>query len=408
MKRSLLILITFLFITLFMHNPFPVAQTEWVHINGTVTYNGTAVCGMVLANGQYMFTCGNSLGVYDLEVPLDGNGEITLYAFVSGFSPFKSVLRPEEALDFDILMTRAAAGSREIDITLQSAPGIVNPDWIRISGTVTYDGTPLCAMILANGQNMFSCGDDLGTFDMEVPLDGNGEILLYVFGSGFSPYKIVDTPEDVGSGEIREYEGQTLSSVYDFRENSILGPQYIAQETYELRVTGLVETPMAYSYADVVENFDHYSKVVTLNCVEGWSVTILWEGVLVRDLIGKANPTNEAKAILFHAYDGYTTSFPIDYIMDYEIIMAFKINDIRLPPERGFPFQLVAESKWGYKWIKWITEIELSNNENYLGYWESRGYSNDASLYNCSPGPISAQQEGHTERTDCCTCHGTN
>ena len=48
--------------------------------------------------------------------------------------------------------------------------------------------------------------------------------------------------------------------------------------------------------------------------------------------------------------------------------------------ERGFPFQLVAESKFGYKWIKWITTIELSANTDYLGYWESRGYPNDGDL----------------------------
>ena len=56
------------------------------------------------------------------------------------------------------------------------------------------------------------------------------------------------------------------------------------------------------------------------------------------------------------------------------------MNDEVLLPERGFPFQLVAESKWGYKWIKWIKEIELSDDENYKGFWESRGYSNSGDL----------------------------
>ena len=66
--------------------------------------------------------------------------------------------------------------------------------------------------------------------------------------------------------------------------------------------------------------------------------------------------------------------------MGNDIIMAYKMNGVDLPAERGFPFQLVAESKWGYKWIKWITDIELSGDENYRGYWESRGYSNSADL----------------------------
>jgi DMSO/TMAO reductase YedYZ molybdopterin-dependent catalytic subunit len=71
---------------------------------------------------------------------------------------------------------------------------------------------------------------------------------------------------------------------------------------------------------------------------------------------------------------------PLSYFYDHDIIMAYKMNGLVLPPERGFPFELVAESKYGYKWIKWITQIELSNNENYLGYWESRGSSNDADI----------------------------
>ena len=88
----------------------------------------------------------------------------------------------------------------------------------------------------------------------------------------------------------------------------------------------------------------------------------------------------EARVVIFHAHDGYTTSFPLDYIMDNDIIMACKMNGVVLPPERGFPFQLVAESKWGYKWIKWIDRIELSDDVDYEGFWESRGYSNTGDL----------------------------
>jgi DMSO/TMAO reductase YedYZ molybdopterin-dependent catalytic subunit len=180
--------------------------------------------------------------------------------------------------------------------------------------------------------------------------------------------------------EIREYEGVKLSSVDAFRENSIKGPQEVDAESYVLRITGLVMNPNNYTYDEVVNNHQHYKKVVTLDCVEGWSVTILWEGLLVRDLLEEANPLANAKVVIFHAYDGYTTSLPIDYIMNNDILMAYKMNDVTLPPERGFPFQLVAESKWGYKWIKWITEIELSDDVDYRGYWESRGYSNNADL----------------------------
>jgi DMSO/TMAO reductase YedYZ molybdopterin-dependent catalytic subunit len=180
--------------------------------------------------------------------------------------------------------------------------------------------------------------------------------------------------------EVREYQGQDLSSVTDFRENSILGPQHINIADYKLNVTGLVEKPASYSYDEVLNDFNNYKKVVGLNCVEGWSVNILWQGVLVKDILENARPLPNANTIIFHAYDGYTTSFPIEYITNNNILMAYKMNDITLPAERGYPFELVAESKWGYKWIKWITQIEVSDNTSYQGYWESRGYSNNGDL----------------------------
>ncbi len=180
--------------------------------------------------------------------------------------------------------------------------------------------------------------------------------------------------------EVKEYQGQKLSSVYDFRENSIKGPQHIDLASYQLKVTGLVTTPKTYTYDEVITNHQSYDKVVTLDCVEGWNATIHWTGFLVKDLLAEASPLPAAKVIIFHAYDGYTTSFPLNYITDNNIMMAYKMNDAPLIPERGFPFVLVAESKWGYKWIKWITEIELSDDVNYRGYWEQRGYSNEGDL----------------------------
>jgi DMSO/TMAO reductase YedYZ molybdopterin-dependent catalytic subunit len=184
----------------------------------------------------------------------------------------------------------------------------------------------------------------------------------------------------LASVEVREYEGVDLSSINAFRENSITGPQQIDVESYTLSITGLVANSTRYTYDEVLSRYQQYKKVVTLDCVEGWSVTILWEGVLVKDLLAQAGPLENAKVLIFHAYDGYTTSLPVDYIMDNNILMAYKMNDVILPPERGFPFQLVAESKWGYKWIKWITAIELSDDAGYRGYWESRGYSNSGDL----------------------------
>jgi DMSO/TMAO reductase YedYZ molybdopterin-dependent catalytic subunit len=180
--------------------------------------------------------------------------------------------------------------------------------------------------------------------------------------------------------EIREYQGERLSSLKDFNENAIKGTQRVDINEYILEIVGLVQETKKFSYNEIIDNFEHYKKVATLDCVEGWLVKILWEGILLKDLIGKDNILPKAKIIIFHAYDGYTTSFPVDYIMDNDILLAYKMNEVTLPAQRGFPFQLVAESKWGYKWIKWVTKIEISDDETYRGFWESRGYANEGDI----------------------------
>jgi DMSO/TMAO reductase YedYZ molybdopterin-dependent catalytic subunit len=188
-----------------------------------------------------------------------------------------------------------------------------------------------------------------------------------------------DTAQKIELQQLREYQDVKLSSLDDFRENSIKGPQYIDREKYLLEIGGLVDSTRSYTYDEVIGR-PSLKKVVTLNCVEGWSVTILWEGILLSDLISEAGVDSAANTVIFHAQDGYSTSFPLNYIMQNDIIMAHRMNGLTIPPERGFPFELVAENKWGYKWIKWITRIELSDNDKYRGFWESRGYSNDGDL----------------------------
>ncbi|MFP3947007.1 MAG: molybdopterin-dependent oxidoreductase [Archaeoglobaceae archaeon] len=192
--------------------------------------------------------------------------------------------------------------------------------------------------------------------------------------------KPLDGAQDLEPVEIKQYEGEDLSSIDDFRENSIKGPQYINQSDYRLSVTGLVENPNSYKYEQVINDYKQYKKVITLHCVEGWSVKILWEGILVGDIIEGSHPMDNATVVIFHAHDDYTTSLPLDYVMDNDIMLAHKMNNVTLPAERGFPFELVAESKWGYKWIKWVTKIELSNDTDYRGFWESRGFSNEADV----------------------------
>jgi DMSO/TMAO reductase YedYZ molybdopterin-dependent catalytic subunit len=186
-------------------------------------------------------------------------------------------------------------------------------------------------------------------------------------------------PKSLGYAEVTDYQGQKLSSINEIQDNAIAGTQYIDVRNYTLAVDGLVIDPKNYTY-DQVLGHQKYQKVVTLYCVEGWNAKILWEGVLLGNLFNETGIDPRANTVIFHAQDGYTTSLPLDYVINNNILLAYKMNGVVIPPQKGFPFQVVAESKYGYKWAKWITRIELSDNSNYSGFWESNGYSNSADV----------------------------
>ena len=63
-------------------------------LSGTIKVGGELVCGLVLANGQHTFTCGD-LGKFELIVPTDGNGTISLFGFVVGSLPYYTVIEVE-------------------------------------------------------------------------------------------------------------------------------------------------------------------------------------------------------------------------------------------------------------------------------------------------------------------------
>ncbi|SHJ54928.1 molybdopterin-dependent oxidoreductase [Parasporobacterium paucivorans] len=173
--------------------------------------------------------------------------------------------------------------------------------------------------------------------------------------------------------EIREYEGVRLDPSVGPRDNSISGIQNVDISTYELAITGLVKESIALTYEEVLE-LPSYEKLITLHCVEGWDATVLWKGVLLSDLIEMAGADSAANTVIFHAVDGYTTALPLQDVIDKKIILAYSSNRIPLPPALGYPFIVVAEDKPGYKWARWVTKIELSDDPYYLGYWESRGF----------------------------------
>ncbi len=178
--------------------------------------------------------------------------------------------------------------------------------------------------------------------------------------------------------EVHEYQGLPLDTYFRTYDNSIRGPQTVDLDEYTLRIEGLVDQRVELTYDEVLA-LPAEERGITLYCVEGWAERLLFEGVRVADLLALAGVQDGATTIIFHALDDYTTSVPFEDVERLDLMLAAKVNGRVLDETRGFPFQLVAQSKLGYKWIKWIDRIELTD-EPFAGFWESRGYSNAAEV----------------------------
>jgi DMSO/TMAO reductase YedYZ molybdopterin-dependent catalytic subunit len=181
--------------------------------------------------------------------------------------------------------------------------------------------------------------------------------------------------------EATEFQGVKLTPIKEQNNNAWAGTQRIERDTYILTVNGLVDNPLALSY-DQLLAYPQQSYLMDLNCVEGWNFTAKWTGPELNSIFADAGVKPEAKIVIFYTTDfpdGYT-SLDFNFITENNIIIALKLNDITLPEERGFPFQVVAENKYGYKWAKWVTRIELSSDTDFRGWWEKMSYNNNAEV----------------------------
>jgi DMSO/TMAO reductase YedYZ molybdopterin-dependent catalytic subunit len=188
-------------------------------------------------------------------------------------------------------------------------------------------------------------------------------------------------------GEITQYQDQNLTPVSVYVEYlnqhpdvAIKGVQNLDPTAYKLAITGMVNNPANFTYDQVVNGFNSSLQIATLPCVEGWSVTMLWQGIPIMELLNQTGVGIGANTLIFLAADGYSSSLPLDYVKQNNIMLAYEMNNVTLTPKLGWPFFLVANSQYGYKWVEWVTEINISNDSSYLGYWESRGYPNNATV----------------------------
>lgn len=148
--------------------------------------------------------------------------------------------------------------------------------------------------------------------------------------------------------------------------------------TWRLQVDGLVEKPQELTYDDLLR-LPQTSTVATFRCVTGWSVAdVHWRGVLVTDLLAAARPLPAATALSFHSSEvPYLDSLTLEQSRLPGVMVAHRMEDEPIPRQHGAPTRLIIPQMYGYKGVKWVERIELTEKP-VAGFWEQRGWDWDA------------------------------
>jgi DMSO/TMAO reductase YedYZ molybdopterin-dependent catalytic subunit len=178
-----------------------------------------------------------------------------------------------------------------------------------------------------------------------------------------------------GSRSDRVPPGQRLTEKFPVLHYGSI-PKF-DREKWDLRIFGLVEDPITMSYNQLLE-LPTTRIVADIHCVTGWSkLDTTWEGVLFRDLVKLVEVKPDAMFVMAHCEQAFTTNVPLDVLMDDDVLLAYRYDDLPLPPEHGYPLRLVVPKKYFWKSAKWVRGLEMMAQDR-LGFWEVRGYHNDA------------------------------
>jgi DMSO/TMAO reductase YedYZ molybdopterin-dependent catalytic subunit len=144
-------------------------------------------------------------------------------------------------------------------------------------------------------------------------------------------------------------------------------------EHWELEVSGLVEEPFTLTYQELLD-LPRVTVDADMHCVTGWTtLDNTWEGVSFRTIVERAKPTDEAKWVIAHGANGYTSDLSFEAMDDDDVLLAWRNHGEDLTAEHGWPLRLVVPKRYAWKSAKWLTGLEFTA-KNSRGFWEVRGY----------------------------------
>jgi DMSO/TMAO reductase YedYZ molybdopterin-dependent catalytic subunit len=149
----------------------------------------------------------------------------------------------------------------------------------------------------------------------------------------------------------------------------------VTRERWRLDVYGAIETPVFWSFDEFAAQKQARS-VSDIHCVTTWSrYDNQWDGLATRELLAICQPREDARFVVLHSYDGYTTNLALEDFAAEDALLAHSWSGQPLTKEHGGPVRLVVPHLYFWKSAKWLQAIEFRTGDA-PGFWEVRGYHN--------------------------------
>ena len=146
---------------------------------------------------------------------------------------------------------------------------------------------------------------------------------------------------------------------------------------WRLDVTGAVENPVSLDW-EAFHALPQTRETADIHCVTTWSrYDNDWEGVSTRDYLATVMPRDDARFVMLHSYDGYTTNLALEDFAAEDAMLVHSWQDKPLTVEHGGPMRLVVPHLYFWKSAKWLQKIEFRTADK-RGFWEENGYHNHA------------------------------
>jgi len=155
----------------------------------------------------------------------------------------------------------------------------------------------------------------------------------------------------------------------------------IHETTWSLRIHGLVDREVVLTSPELLA-MPSVELDGTLMCISyehdnGLISTTRWTGVPLRDVLEIAGVGDGVVDLICRGENGYSDSIPLAKALESTTLLAYGMNGSTLPQSHGFPCRLYVPGLYGEKNVKWLQEIELSD-QDYLGFWQERGWTDIA------------------------------